>query len=54
MMRSARGNGSGRSTIASTALKIPVVAPMPSASVRMAVAAKAGWRSRLRTAYRMS
>jgi len=32
-----------------TTLKIAVVAPMPSASVRIAVSANEGWRSRLRS-----
>jgi hypothetical protein len=33
------GNGSGRSSAALTVLKMAAVAPMPTASVRMAVAA---------------
>jgi hypothetical protein len=49
-MRSGSGYGSGRSTTALTTLKMAVVAPMPSASVRIAVSANEGWRRRLRTA----
>ena len=45
-MRSGASNGSGRSTTALTTLKMAVVAPMPSASVRIAVAAKPGCRIR--------
>ena len=48
MTRSGSSNGSGRSTTALTTLKMAVVAPMPSASVRIAVAAKPGWRIRVR------
>ena len=46
--RSGWSNGIGRRTTALTTLKIAVVAPMPSARVRMAVAAKPGWRIRVR------
>ena len=42
--RSGESNGIGRRTTALTTLKIAVVAPMPRASVRMAVAVKAGFR----------
>jgi hypothetical protein len=47
--RSGCGKGSGWSRTTSRMLKMAVVAPMPKASVRMAVAAKPGllrsWRS---------
>ena len=42
--RSGSGIGSGRSSVASTSAKMALLAPMPSASVRMAPAAKPGWR----------
>jgi len=48
MTRSGSSNGIGRSTTALTTLKIAVVAPIPRASVRIAVAAKPGWRSSVR------
>jgi hypothetical protein len=47
-IRSGSGNGSGRSRTAFTTPNIAVDAPMPRASVRMAVSAKVGWRKRLR------
>ena len=53
-IRSARSNGSGRRITASTTLKIAVVAPMPSPSVTIAVSAKPGCRTMLRTAKRKS
>jgi hypothetical protein len=40
--RSGRSTGNGRNTTALTTLKIAVVAPMPSASVRMAVSENDG------------
>src|SRR5581483_3476058 len=46
--------GSGESSIARTTLKIALVAPMPSASVTTAAAAKPGDRRRPRSAYRAS
>ena len=48
-MRSGASKGIGRRTTALTTLKIAVVAPMPSASVRMAVAANPGCRVNVRT-----
>jgi hypothetical protein len=48
--RAASVYGSGRSSTAFTTLKIAEVAPMPSAIVRTAVIANAGWRRRLRNA----
>jgi len=38
--RSGSGSGSGRNSVASASAKIALLAPMPSASVRMATAAK--------------
>jgi hypothetical protein len=49
-MRAGSRYGSGVRTTALTTLNIAVVAPMPSATVRIAVAAKPGWRIRFRTA----
>jgi hypothetical protein len=46
--------GSGRKRMPSTSEYTIVVAPMPSASVVMATAAKPGARSSARTAYRTS
>jgi hypothetical protein len=40
--RSRSGYGNGRSITASTTLKMAVVAPMPSARVRMTTAEKSG------------
>src|SRR6267378_1675153 len=49
MIRSASGYGNGRSRTALTMLKMAVLAPIPSASVRIATAANPGflinWRS---------
>jgi hypothetical protein len=47
--RSGASKGSGRSTAASTMEKIAVLAPMPSAKVRMAAVAKPGERRRIRS-----
>src|SRR5439155_23747433 len=47
-------NGSGRSTTARTTLKIAVFAPTPSASVRVATAAKPGFLRRRRSPRRTS
>ena len=52
--RSLSGYGSGRSSTALTTLKTAVVAPMPSASVMTAAAAKPGLRTRPRAAYETS
>jgi YD repeat-containing protein len=52
--RSGSRNGSGRSRVASTTVKIAVVAPTPRASVRIATALNAGWRRSRRVAYRRS
>jgi len=46
--------GMGRSTTAFTTLKMAVLAPMPSASVRMATAAKPGERQSTRRPHRTS
>src|SRR4029077_19035278 len=46
--------GSGRRRTALVTLKIAVLAPIPRAMVRMAVAAKTGLLRRVRSAYRMS
>src|SRR5436309_3939 len=54
MMRSLCGYGSGRSITASTTLKIAVVAPMPSASVRTTTVVKPGFLRTERAAYRRS
>ena len=43
--RSGSAHGSGRSSTAFTTLKIAAFAPMPSASVSTATAAKPGWRA---------
>ena len=51
---SAFGYGSGRRSTPLTTLKIAVLAPMPSASVRTVSAANPGWRLRPRRAYRRS
>ena len=51
---SARSNGSGRSSTASTMANSAVLAPMPSARVTTAVAAKAGSRRKIRSAWRRS
>jgi hypothetical protein len=48
--RSACGNGSGRSSTASTTLKIAVVAPMASARVATVTSVKPGARDKLRAA----
>ena len=48
--RSRSGNGSGRSRIPSTRVKMAVVAPMPSAKVTIAAIAKAGLRRSCRRA----
>src|ERR1044071_5876593 len=57
MIRSASGYGSGRSRTALTTLKIAVFAPMPSASVRMAMNANPGdlrsWRRAIRMSFNM-
>jgi hypothetical protein len=52
--RSGSVNGSGRSITALTTLKMAVVAPTPSASVRAAMAVKPGLFRRARAAYRRS
>ena len=52
--RAGSRKGSGRSTTASTALKIAVVPPMPSASVSDATRANPGWRRICRHANPMS
>ena len=52
--RSGSANGGGRSSSAETTLNIVVVAPMPSASVRMATTATPRIRSSVLTAYRRS
>src|SRR5437762_3959341 len=54
MIRSASGYGSGRSKTALTMLKIAVFAPMPSASVRIAITLKLGCFRSMRKAYRIS
>src|SRR5437588_9267812 len=50
-MRSASGNGSGRSRTPFTRLKIAVFAPMPSARVKIAMMLKPGVFNNIRTAY---
>src|SRR5205807_9143683 len=52
MIRSASGYGSGRSRTALTMLQIAVFAPIPSASVRIAIAANAGFLVSCRRAKR--
>jgi hypothetical protein len=52
--RSAFAYGSGRMTTALTTVKIALLAPMPSASVAIATAAKPGDRHRPRHAKRQS
>src|SRR5437016_3778112 len=52
MIRAASGYGSGRSRTALTMLKIAVFAPMPSARVRIATAANAGFLVNCRSARR--
>ena len=52
--RSGSANGGGRSSSAETTLNIVVVAPMPSASVRIATTATPRIRSSVLTAYRRS
>jgi hypothetical protein len=54
MIRSASGYGSGRSKTALTMLKIAVFAPMPSASVKIAITLKPGCFRSMRKAYRIS
>jgi hypothetical protein len=48
--RSLAGNGNGSKTTAFTTVKIAVLAPMPSASVAMAMTAKDGCFTKLRSA----
>src|SRR5207245_10099168 len=50
--RSGSGNGSGRSSTPSTMEKIAVVAPLPSASIRMAVTVNPGDLRSWRKGYR--
>src|SRR3954452_18356307 len=50
-MRSGSLNGSGRSSIASITLKIALFAPIPSASVAIAIKVKPGDFSNIRRAY---
>src|SRR6185295_20307170 len=52
--RSGSANGGGRSSAAYTTLNIVVVAPIPSASVRIATTATPRMRASVRTAYRRS
>src|SRR5882672_7214351 len=52
MIRSASGYGRGRNNTELTMLKIAVLAPMPSASVRIATAANAGFLVNWRRAKR--
>jgi hypothetical protein len=54
MRRSGSRNGSGRRSIAFTALKMAVLAPMPIASVSTATAVKPGVRRKARRANRRS
>src|SRR6266480_2222129 len=54
MIRSASGYGSGRSKTALTMLKIAVFAPIPRASVKIAMAENAGLLTSCRRAKRMS
>ena len=49
-IRSARGQGNGLSSTPYARLKSTVVAPTPSAIVRVATAAKPGWRRSRRQA----
>ena len=49
-----RRTGSGRSSTPFTTVKTAVLAPIPSASVRMAMTAKPGCRRSMRSAYRTS
>src|SRR5215212_5324342 len=52
--RSGCGNGSARNNVAFATLKMVVLAPMPSARVRMAIAVNPGFLVHSRTAYRTS
>jgi hypothetical protein len=48
------GNGSGRSSTASTTLKMAVFAPMPKASVKTTTAVNPGFFQSIRSPYRTS